>query len=63
MKLFDTRLNQEDHPLSLDEVPITLRRSHRTVSMGGDRLDAEFIASLPETIRLIACISGGYRAC
>ena len=59
MKLFDTRLNQEDHPLSLDEVRLRCDGATVLCPWGGDRLDADFIASLPETIRLISCISAG----
>ena len=56
---FDVRLNQEDHPLSLDEVRLRCEGATVLCPWGGDRLDAEFIASLPDTIKLIACISAG----
>ena len=56
---FDVRLNQEDHPLSLDEVLSRCEGATVLCPWGGDRLDAEFIASLPDTIKLIACISAG----
>ena len=56
---FDVRLNQEDHPLSLDEVRSRCEGATVLCPWGGDRLDAEFIASLPDTIKLIACISAG----
>ena len=56
---FDVRLNQEDHPLSLDEVRLRCEGATVLCPWGGDRLDAKFIASLPDTVKLIACISAG----
>ena len=56
---FDARLNQEDHSLSLDEVRLRCEGATVLCPWGGDRLDAKFIASLPNTIKLIACISAG----
>ena len=58
-KQFDARLNQEDHSLSLDEVRLRCEGATVLCPWGGDRLDAKFIASLPDTIKLIACISAG----
>jgi|TARA_B100000959_G_scaffold236844_1_gene255894 glyoxylate reductase len=56
---FDVRLNQEDHPLSLDEVRLRCEGATVLCPWGGDRLDAKFIASLPDSVKLIACISAG----
>tara|TARA_Y100000588_G_scaffold115234_1_gene126344 strand:- start:6302 stop:7273 length:972 start_codon:yes stop_codon:yes gene_type:complete len=56
---FDVRLNQEDHPLTLDEVRLRCEGATVLCPWGGDRLDANFIASLPDSVKLIACISAG----
>ena len=56
---FDVRLNQEDYSLSLDEVRRRCEGATVLCPWGGDRLDAQFIASLPDSIKLIACISAG----
>ena len=56
---FDARLNQEDKSLSLDDIRLRCEGATVLCPWGGDRLDAKFIASLPDTIKLIACISAG----
>jgi len=56
---FDARLNPDDIPLDPEEILARCRGATVLCPWGGDRLDSAFISKLPDSIRLIACVSAG----
>ena len=56
---FDARLNPDDTPLDTQEILARCQGADVLCPWGGDRLDGAFIANLPDSIRLIACVSAG----
>jgi len=57
--LFDTRFNLTDNPLSQDEVIAALADTEVLVSSITDRLDADFFARVPQSLRLVAQFGNG----
>lgn len=58
--LFDARLNPDDSPLSSDALLAALDGADVLVSTITDRIDADFIARLPKSVRLIAQFGNGF---
>ena len=56
---FDARLNPDDTPLEAEEILARCQGADVLCPWGGDRLDGAFIGNLPDSIRLIACVSAG----
>ena len=56
---FDARLNPDDTPLEVEEILARCQGADVLCPWGGDRLDGAFIGNLPDSIRLIACVSAG----
>mgnify|MGYP003324181401 FL=1 len=56
---FDARLNPDDTPLDTQEILARCQGADVLCPWGGDRLDGAFIGNLPDSIRLIACVSAG----
>src|SRR3569623_65086 len=58
--LFDARFNPDDAPYSADALAAALRGCDVLVSSITDRLDADLIARLPESVKLIAQFGNGF---
>lgn len=58
--LFDARFNAEDAPLSANELVAQLDGKDVLVSAITDRLDADLIARLPESVKLVAQFGNGF---
>ena len=58
--LFDARFNADDAPLSADELVARLAGQDVLVSSITDRLDADLIARLPESVKLVAQFGNGF---
>lgn len=58
--LFDARFNPDDAPLSADALVAQLEGQDVLVSAITDRLDAELIGRLPQSVRLIAQFGNGF---
>lgn len=58
--LFDARFNPADAPLSADALLAQLEGQDVLVSAITDRLDADLIARLPQSVRLIAQFGNGF---
>lgn len=58
--LFDARFNPDDAPLSADALVAQLDGQDVLVSAITDRLDADLIARLPQSVRLIAQFGNGF---
>lgn len=58
--LFDARFNPDDAPLSADALVAELDGQDVLVSAITDRLDADLIARLPQSVRLIAQFGNGF---
>lgn len=58
--LFDARLNPDDSPLSSEALLAALDGVEVLVSTITDRIDADFIARLPQSVRLIAQFGNGF---
>jgi len=59
-ELFDVVLNQEDRPLSRDELVAAMQNSDVLVPTVTDRIDADMIAQADERLGLIANFGAGY---
>ena len=58
--LFDARFNQSDAPYSADSLVAVLEGRDVLVSSITDRIDADLIARLPESVKLIAQFGNGF---
>ena len=58
--LFDARFNPDDAPYSADALATALRGCDVLVSSITDRLDADLISRLPESVKLIAQFGNGF---
>ena len=58
--LFDARLNADDTPYTADALVAALEGCDVLVSSITDRLDAELIARIPKSVRLIAQFGNGF---
>jgi glyoxylate reductase len=58
--LFDARFNAEDAPLSANELVAQLDGKDVLVSAITDRLDADLIRRLPESVKLVAQFGNGF---
>ncbi len=58
--LFDARFNPDDAPLSADALVALLEGQDVLVSSITDRLDADLISRLPQSVRLIAQFGNGF---
>jgi len=58
--LFDAKLNADDIPYSADRLIAALADREVLVSSITDRIDAELISRLPESVRLIAQFGNGF---
>ena len=58
--LFDARFNPTDAPLSADDLLAQLAGQDVLVSSITDRLDADLMARLPESVKLIAQFGNGF---
>jgi glyoxylate reductase len=59
MELFDTRLNDDDQPMSRDALGEALRVAEVLVPTVTDRLDAEVLSRAGEALKLIASFGAG----
>jgi glyoxylate reductase len=58
--LFEARFNRDDAPLSADRLIAALEGRQVLVSSITDRIDADLIARIPETVKLIAQFGNGF---
>src|SRR5689334_15164276 len=58
--LFEARLNPKDTPYSADALVGALKGKDVLVSSITDRIDADFIARIPKSVRLIAQFGNGF---
>jgi glyoxylate reductase len=58
--LFEARLNPRDTPYSADTLASALKGKDVLVSSITDRIDADFIARIPKSVRLIAQFGNGF---
>ena len=56
---FDARLNPEDTPLSGADIVARAQGAQAVLCSAGDRLNAETIAALPDSVRILATFSVG----
>ena len=54
MELFDARLNSSDAPMTADEIVAAAEGANVLVPTVTDRIDADLIARLPDSVKLIA---------
>jgi glyoxylate reductase len=59
-ELFDARFNATDSPLTAEELLAGVAGADVLVSSINDRIDAELIARLPDSVRLIAQFGNGF---
>jgi glyoxylate reductase len=59
MELFDTRLNDDDHPMSSDELVEAVKTADVLVPTVTDRIDSRILSQANENLRLIASFGAG----
>jgi glyoxylate reductase len=59
MELFDTRLNLDDHPLTVEQLTEAVRTADVLVPTVTDRIDATLLAEAGPTLKLIASFGTG----
>ena len=59
MELFDTRLNDDDHPMSSDELVEAVKIADVLVPTVTDRIDSRILSQANENLRLIASFGAG----
>ena len=59
MELFDTRLNDDDHPMSSDELVEAVKIADLLVPTVTDRIDSRILSQANENLRLIASFGAG----
>jgi len=59
MELFDTRLNEDDHPFTRGELVAAMESADVLVPTVTDRIDADMIASAGDRLKLIASFGTG----
>ena len=60
VRTYGARLNEDDHPLSEDELQAGLAEADGVLTASSTIWDARRIASLPERVRILATFSVGY---
>ena len=59
MELFDTRLNDDDHPMSSDELVEAVKTADVLVPTVTDRIDSRILSQANDNLRLIASFGAG----
>ena len=59
MELFDTRLNDDDHPMSAEELVEAVKTADVLVPTVTDRIDSRILSQANENLRLIASFGAG----
>ena len=59
MELFDTRLNDDDHPMSSDELVEAVKTADVLVPTVTDRIDSRILSQADDNLRLIASFGAG----
>ena len=59
MELFDTRLNDDDHPMSSDELVEAVKTADVLVPTVTDRIDSQILSQANDNLRLIASFGAG----
>ena len=59
MELFDTRLNNDDHPMSSDELVEAVKTADVLVPTVTDRIDSRILSQANDNLRLIASFGAG----
>jgi glyoxylate reductase len=59
MELFDTRLNDDDHPMSSEELVEAVKTADVLVPTVTDRIDSRILSQANENLRLIASFGAG----